>query len=184
MRRDYLSKVVAFVVGAAIGSAITWKLMKTKYEEGYWEEEIESDDEEETELEEDPETPEVNHKQELEHLVDTLGYKEYSSHSKKEEKEEEDMDKPFIISPEEFGELDDYEAESLTYYADGVLTDDWNEVIEDADEIVGEDFAEHFGEYEDDSVFVRNPELKTDYEILLDVRKFSDVETSSNNVEE
>ena len=40
---------------------------------------------------------------------------------------------------------------------------------------VGEDFEEHFGDYEEDSVFVRNDELGLDYEILRDMRNFSDV---------
>ncbi len=34
---------------------------------------------------------------------------------------------------------------------------------------------EHFGEYEDDSVFVRNEENMCDYEILLDQRNFSEL---------
>ena len=43
------------------------------------------------------------------------------------------------------------------------------------DEIVGEESLNHFGEYEDDSVFVRSDRLKCDYEILLDQRNYSDV---------
>ena len=43
------------------------------------------------------------------------------------------------------------------------------------DEIVGLDSLTHFGEYEDDSVFVRNDVMKCDYEILLDHRNYKDV---------
>ena len=43
-----------------------------------------------------------------------------------------------------------------------------------ASPIVG-DALNHFGEYEDDSVFVRCDERKCDYEILLDQRSFSEV---------
>ena len=86
------------------------------------------------------------------------------------------MNKPRVIPPEEFGE-EDYAVISLNYYADGVLADDWDKVIEDVENTVGEDFANHFGEYEDDSVFVRNDELEKDYEILLDMRNYSDVVT-------
>ena len=32
MSKSILSKVFIFAVGAAIGSAVTWKLVKTKYE--------------------------------------------------------------------------------------------------------------------------------------------------------
>ena len=83
--------------------------------------------------------------------------------------------KPYVIPPDEFDELDGYEVISLTYYADGVLTDDYNEPVEDVENTVGSDSLTHFGEYEDDSVFVRNDNLKVDYEILADMRKYSDV---------
>lgn len=39
---------------------------------------------------------------------------------------------------------------------------------------IGFESLGHFGEYEDDSVFVRNDRLKTDYEILLDEENYSD----------
>ena len=81
---------------------------------------------------------------------------------------------PYVIPPEEFGEFEDYERISLTYYADGVLADDNNEVVDDVEDIVG-DALDHFGEYEDDSVFVRCDERKCDYEILMDQRTFSEV---------
>ena len=38
---------------------------------------------------------------------------------------------------------------------------------EDPTGIVGDDFKKHFGEYEDDCVYVRNDNLDIDYEILL-----------------
>ena len=89
----------------------------------------------------------------------------------------EEMGKPYVISPEEFGEMEDegYETISLIYYADKVLTDDDNELVEDVENTVGTESLTHFGEYEDDSVFVRNDRLKADYEILLDTRNYSDV---------
>lgn len=85
--------------------------------------------------------------------------------------------KPYVISPDEFGEMEDedYDKVSVTYYADGVLADEYDEVVENVDEIVGEESLTHFGEYEDDSVFVRNDKLKCDYEILLDQRNYSDI---------
>lgn len=90
----------------------------------------------------------------------------------------EKTDKPYVIPPEEFGEFDDYETISLTYYADKVLADDLDELVEDVDNVVGLKSLETFGEYEDDSVFVRNDRLRADYEILLDTRNYSDVAPS------
>lgn len=88
------------------------------------------------------------------------------------------MDIPYVISPDEFGQDESYETISLTYYADGVLADDDDEMVEDVENLVGFDSLNHFGEYEDDSVFVRNDRLKCDYEILLDHRKYTDVKRS------
>lgn len=88
---------------------------------------------------------------------------------------DETKDKPYVIPPEEFGEIEGYVQTSLTYYADGVLVDEDDNIIDGAKDIVGEDFYKHFGEYEDDSVFVRNDSKKHDYEILKDFRLYSDV---------
>lgn len=85
-----------------------------------------------------------------------------------------DDERPYVIDPIEFGD-DDYEQETLTYYADGVLTDEWDNVIENVDDLVGTDSLTHFGEYEEDCVHVRNDLLKTDFEICRDLRKFSEV---------
>ena len=83
--------------------------------------------------------------------------------------------KPYVISPEEFGEFEDYERISLSYYADQILADEDDEKVEDVDNVVGLESLIHFGEFEDDSVFVRNDRLKCDYEILLDQRTYSDI---------
>lgn len=82
--------------------------------------------------------------------------------------------KPYIIAPEDFGE-DDYEPITLTCYADGFLTDEDDEPVENVDEIVGSDYATHFGEYEHDVVYVRNERLKCDYEILRDERRYGEI---------
>jgi hypothetical protein len=80
-----------------------------------------------------------------------------------------------IISPDEFGEYSDYETVSLTYYADGVLTDQMDNIIDNVEDYVGKGFETHFGEYEDDSVFVRNDDKTIDFEILRDNRTYQEV---------
>lgn len=88
-----------------------------------------------------------------------------------------ESDEPYVISPEAFGELEDegYDSISLTYYADGILADDTDDVIDDIQGTVGKHSLTMFGEYEDDAVHVRNERLKTDYEILRDSRYYSDI---------
>lgn len=106
------------------------------------------------------------------------GYTNYAAKSDKNNKEEDDdpvNEEPYIISPEEYGDIDKYTKLNLTYYSDGTLADDDDEIVDDIDETVGSDFAKHFGDYEDDSVWVRNDRLKCDYEILRDNRSYKEV---------
>lgn len=175
-----------FMAGLTIGSAATWLCLKKRYEQ-IAQEEIDSV--KAVFAEKKPET--VIRKEENENLdkdnkikadqaklkPDLINYTNYASTNNKNAKEEKVnmVEKPYIISPEEFGDFDEYTKLSLTYYSDGVLADENDEIVDDIDETVGADFADHFGEYEDDSVFVRNDRLKCDYEILRDNRSYSDV---------
>lgn len=192
---------LAFIVGAGMGSVCTWKLLKRKYEL-IAQEEIDSVKaayatreigkgfvegfrdglkvaEDRTQKDED----DVDFKK-YASIIQKEGYTDYSR-SVEEKKGEAFVEKPYVISPEEFGEFEEYEKISLTYYADEVLADENDEEVDDVDEIVGEESLNHFGEYEDDSVFVRNDRLKCDYEILLDQRNYSDVaKTRPHRVEE
>ena len=167
---DILNKVFIFAAGVAIGSAVTWKYL-TRVREEEFEEEIEEDEDEEVVIG----GPELSGS-----LIDGDAIR-YSKILKKEsykeeEEDEDDMVKPYVIPPEEFGDPDvDYETKSLVMYADKVLVNEYGAVIEDVDNLVGRDSLNHFGEYEDDSVFVRNEELATDFEILLDNRNYKDI---------
>lgn len=125
-------------------------------------------------------------------VISDKGYTNYSDFAKSDSDDDEDdnddseedkpvyaekdtdIDEPYVISPEEFGELD-YEKVSLTYYADDVLADEFDGLVENVDSIVGLESLNTFGEYEDDSVFVRNDKLRCDYEILKDLRRWEDV---------
>ena len=118
---------------------------------GYTEEEME-------ELIEDPSTV-IEHSEE--------GYKIFI------EPEDERVE-PFVIAPDEFGERVGYDAKSWTYYSDYVLTDDEGEIVSDPEEFIG-DGLDHFGEFEDDCVHIRNENIKCDYEILKHEKTFSQV---------
>ena len=92
------------------------------------------------------------------------------------------VQKPRIITPDEFGDNLEYDQISLTYYVgkegdDKVLADDHDKAMSDdeIEETIGKESLNHFGEYEMDSVFVRNDRLKVDYEILIDDRSYADV---------
>lgn len=81
----------------------------------------------------------------------------------------------YIIPPEEFGGADDYQQVTWTYYSDGVLADEDDYRVEDVAGTVGDDYADHFGEFDEDAVHIRNDRLMMDYEILRDRRKYADI---------
>lgn len=190
-----MKNLFMFVAGAAIGSAVTYFLVKDKFEK-IAQEEIDSVKEvfgrkvkKEAEKEAEKEIQEIR-KEYNQYNSLTTNYASFSNKTDDEAEEEleekyenqdiiveraTDMDRPYIIPPEEFGICDGYELITLTHYSDGVLADDCDELVEDIDFVVGEDYAEHFGEYEEDAIYVRNDRLKADYEILRDLRKYSDV---------
>ena len=193
MKYGYLA---IFAIGAAIGSAATWYISKKRYEQAI-QEEIDSVKQafnykktvdemadgfrkgfkegiEKFEEKMKNENNEIKEKIDVVEYAKRLNQESYTDYSSKSEEKDEDF-APVVIPPEEFGEYLDYDKISLTYYADHVLVDENDELIEDVEGCVGFDSLNHFGEYEDDSVFVRNDRLKTYYEILLDLRTYSDV---------
>lgn len=86
-----------------------------------------------------------------------------------------EYDDPFIIDPSEFGENVDYDTMTLTYFADGVLVDDVDDIVEEPDIVVGLENLKVFEEFGASSVYVRNDIYKTDYEIIRDDWNYSDL---------
>ncbi len=174
--------LLMLVAGVVIGSCATWKYAEEKFRK-IADEEIadvkrvysskkKTDGKKETPEETDTYIPTEEEQHDNKEIIEKMNY---STFSKKEKKETKEVEKPYVITPDEFGECD-YSTVSLTYFADDVLVyESDDEVIENRDEIVGNDATNHFGEYEDDSVFVRNDAKKCDYEILYDQRNYHDI---------
>ena len=182
-----MSSKFAFLIGSLFGglagASITFALVKEKYAQKA-ESEIESIREfykskrngDETKKQETTGVESPKNEIDYSRYNQILGkYAVSNAETDISEKQQIGEEKPYTISPEEFGELEEYQRVSLTYYADQILADDNDELVDDIDGTVGIDSLTHFGEYEDDSVFVRNDALRCDYEILMDYRKFSDV---------
>lgn len=168
-----LANTLAFIAGAGIGVAATWQFFKKKYKQ-IADEEIESVKQHFPRKEVTATSKEkVNNneteaeKQEYKEIVEDLNY----NHS--EENKNPDS-KICVIPPESVGEHDDYDIVSLTYYADDVLVNEFDKPVKDIEALVGYDSLQRFGEYEDDAVHVRNETLKTDFEILRDMRTYSE----------
>ena len=126
----------------------------------------------------------IDHIQDLieEHETEPKTEKEHTNYSQitkmymsKDERQTPMYDDPFVIDPSEFGENPEYDTETLTYFADGVLVDDVDDVIEEPDIIVGLENLKVFEEFGATSVYVRNDLYKTDYEIIRDDWNYSDL---------
>ena len=192
--KGILSNILIFATGAAIGSVVTWKLIKDKYEESVREEarelrerfsatkpEIEPSESESEDNSEQESIKKVSNKPDLKEYAKILEKHQYALekfNEKKEEIIEDESNEPipsiYPIKPESFGD-DEYDTQYLILYADGVLADDRDFPVEKVKETVGSDYENYFGVYEKDLVCIRNEELKTDYEICRDDRDYGEM---------
>lgn len=184
-----MNKVFIFGIGAAVGSLLTWKLIEKKYKD-LADEEIQSVIDRFNERAENEsrivevktfnkpiENPKIEVvKDDYKKLSQDLGYNvankdEYviteddNGSIFLEPAPKEDQVAPYVITPEEFGDNEMYVTKSWTYYSDHIITDEMGCIVGDPEYIIG-DALEHFGEYEDDSVHVRNENTECDYEII------------------
>lgn len=203
---------ILFTSGAVIGSLITWKVVKTKYED-IAQEEIDSvkeeytrlmismrkklndsvayKDDEDDESEEDRDDDDFDDSTMMNYNKIVKSYRssdeeENTQNEKEGEEKEEDndgvsyMEAPYVISPDDFGSVPGYNVESLDYFADGILADGWGVKLDIA-ETIGEDAVNHFGDYDDDVVYVRNEQTELEYEVTRDPRTYAEaVQTNPN----
>lgn len=193
-----MKNLLCFVAGAAIGSVVTWKLIEKKYKD-LADEEIESVIE--TFKNRKPRITKDNVKETVEKVInkykepkeiveDIVTAEKYSIENEEEIDEDDesnytiDVDPgvevivPYVITPGQFGEYSEYGTKTLTYYADNVLTDEIDNPItsEEMETMIGPDALDHFGEYEDDSVYIRDEMNEMDYEILKSEKTFSEIQ--------
>lgn len=192
-----MKNLLCFVTGAAIGSVVTWKLIEKKYKD-LADEEIESVIE--TFKNRKPRITKDNVKETVEKVInkykepkeiveDIVTAERYSIENEEEIDEDDesnytvDVDTgveviaPYVITPEQFGEYSEYGTKTLTYYADNVLTDEIDNPItlDEMVTMIGPDALDNFGEYEDDSVYIRDETNEMDYEILKSEKMFSEI---------
>lgn len=193
-----MKNLLCFVTGAAIGSVVTWKLIEKKYKD-LADEEIESVIETfknrkpritKDEVKETVEKVINKCKESKETVEDIVTAEGYSIENEEEIDEDDesnytvDVDSgvevivPYVITPEQFGEYSEYGTKTLTYYSDNVLTDEIDNPItsEEMETMIGPDALDHFGEYEDDSVYIRDEMNEMDYEILKSEKTFSEIQ--------
>lgn len=178
-----LAFVLGLVAGGAAGTFASWRILKAKYKK-IADEEIESmkavlakkiaednAESKEEEVEESEEAPSTFKKVPEEYVEITKKY------TNGDELGISEGQKPYAIDPDEFGDHEEYDTETLMYYADGVLAHFDGDIVEDVAGTVGGENLLKFGENENDpdTVYVRNDILQADYEILRDAGKYADV---------
>lgn len=199
-----------FVTGAAVGAFGAWYFAKKKYEK-IAQDEIQSvtdafserldklarnsmDDPSirptPEELEREATKPGDRNIIDYATVLSKQGYTDYTKFSKDEEEptETEDSeisddtaDGPVIICPDDYGEIPGYEQLSWIYFADHVLTDDDYSLITNYEKWIGDGALQHFGEYEDDAIHVRNDKLKCYIEVVIDSRLYASVVAEKNS---
>lgn len=183
-----LSGFIGFVIGAAAGSAITYYKV-SQYYESIIEDEVNSVREmferrhKVVQLDDGEEISGADNKPDLNDYVSSRERTDYTKFFKGGVKddapvdvkeEEEELPTPYIISEEAFNEeKDEYDKLSLTFYADGVLTDDGDVPIdkEKQEELIGNALCK-FDDTNVNVVYVRNDMLCTDYEICRDLEDY------------
>lgn len=99
-----------------------------------------------------------------------------------EMKEGEDMSNisvPYLISGTEFEDNEmDYEQKSYMLFADGILVDEFGDMVDDddIDDIVGKDNLHHFGDdpEDPDTIYVRNDKYRTDFEVCQSLENYGE----------
>ena len=199
-----------FVAGAAVGALGAWYFAKKKYEK-IAQDEIQSvtdafserldklarnsmDDPSirptPEELEREATKPGDRNIIDYAAVLSKQGYTDYTKFSKDEEEppktedseiSDDTADGPVIICPDDYGEIPGYEQLSWIYFADHVLTDDDYSLITNYEKWIGDGALQHFGEYEDDAIHVRNDKLKCYIEVVIDSRLYASVVAEKNS---
>lgn len=183
---NMIKNVLIFGAGALTGSVCSIQILKGRLKEdaeleiaemrAYYREKMKENKAEETITKEEEEfkpIEEVIEKEEtqMEKIIQDKGYV-----NQKEEEVSDAYDIPYVINEEEYGSEEDYDTEVLTYFADKVLVDEVDEIIEDMDTVVGLGNLSIFEEFEGaKTIYVRNEIYKTDFMICKDDWNYSDL---------
>lgn len=163
-----LKKNLPFLVGFVVGCVVGYKLGKASLKRTSCEMDIPEDTnqpKEETfkQTRDEPKKDSLKKKEmeSYESIIDESGYS----------LNDDDL---CIITEDEFGTIDDYSVITLEYYADSVLADD-SDFVMDPESCVGSEALKRFEDPDVDQVLVRNHKLKVDYEVLRSLQRFDEI---------
>lgn len=174
-----VSLVFAFLLGGVCGGVAAWKYSERIHKKVF-EAQVEANVELELRRRKENNSTQngkqtsrdIPAKPDLKEYAKTIKKYEYSSEDVMDEEEmkepyiiKDDDDSIVLIGPEELGLDESYNIRELTYYADGVLVNEDDEVIDIPTALIGPDALNHFGDYVDNCVFVCNNEAQCYYEV-------------------
>ena len=184
-----------FATGAIVGAAVAAKAVREKYQQEAEEEIAEMREyyrelkkeatkvdttEDDTKEESKEDFRPIEELAEAEGIIKDKGYVNYTNYNdtdynENNKEEQVDEDEIYIIDPEEFGgENGEYDTATLTYFKDGVLADEVDEVVT-YNVIGGEENLQPFKDYPDcTAVYVRDDNIMVDYEILRDPYQYDE----------
>lgn len=166
MNKKAIISVISFAVGAIAGVAVSIYKEKHPVEVTKGSDIVDEENPE-------PEEP-IDEMEEYEPSPNNTYESMAEKYSSNERKERTVKVKPSIISPDDYGEIDYYDQTEFMYMADGVLLNEEQEIVDNYERLIG-DALQHFGEYEEDSVYVQNDRLKLYIAILKDERKSTEL---------
>lgn len=184
--------VFIFLAGAGVGAGATWYFVKKHYEK-VADEEIKDvvtrfkayketlQKEYESVPDENPnpnyeENSRRNNVVQMERPISSDFNEELSNGIIDDPKGENEGVAPYVISEEEFGEIEDYDQKTLFwYYRDNILATDEDLEVEDKFTTVGDALEEFKKDRYLERVLVRNEQDETDYEILVSEKHFYEV---------
>lgn len=202
-----MNKVIAFILGAALGGTASYFITKKLIEkriDGEVESVVDMYEERLKNIKEvltDEQKDQLNIPYKDDKEVENKEYnkenteKEYNriTKNKKEvytdkvsdlgyaKKEDLNNGDPYILTDDEFGEFGNEEV-TLIYYNDGVLATEDDEPIEDPTELLG-NCLDMFDPYES-MIYIRNQEKEIDYVVLRSEKDWADVSPVATEEEE
>ena len=184
-----------FAAGTLVGAAVAAKAVREKYQQEAEEEIAEMREyyrelkkeatkvdttEDDTKEESKEDFRPIEELAEAEEIIKDKGYVNYTNYNdtdynENNKEEQVDEDEIYIIDPEEFGgENGEYDTATLTYFKDGVLADEVDEIVT-YNIIGGEENLQPFKDYPDcTAVYVRDDNIMVDYEILRDPYQYDE----------
>lgn len=170
-----MKQILYFSLGAAVGAVSAWFITKKYYEKRFAED---------VDAIRDDYAKEYT-REKVEDKVKDLGYisdeetvkiipvdeEDYNEDGTKKDDVNpapgESVPYPYTIGPDQYYDEQLFDKMTLTYYEENdALISDEEESLE-INDFIGRESLDKFGEYESDTVFVRNEKMGTDFEVVL-----------------